>query len=469
MTDNPRVLADSLAQALEQETAAVQTSAPRGARASTERMRLTGALIGRLEPRPAPSRANRFVFDVQVPELAVRVTPAPHAAKSFVVYMWSRAQRARISYTLGACDQLLIAEARDQAREIIAAIARGEDPLERRRLARAERSRAELRGITLGQVHDDYLAARKDLAPRTRYDYRKILETQLASWRAQPLAAITKSMVEARHAEIGRRSPARANYAMRYLRMLFNFAEDRYEVDGVPIVVGNPVKRLNRAKAWYNIAARKTHVKPEQMPAWCAGLRALRSATGRDYLELLILSGLRKSEGLQLAWANIDMARRTFRALDTKNGTDHELPMSEQLYQLFARRAEIARGSPWVFPGMDPAEPMTEPKKSIARVVEASGVKFTCHDLRRTFLRVAELYVRPPLTRYVIKRLANHSVRGDVTGGYIHIDTENLRPAMQAIADFIAGAARATPAAPIVSANDAVWCAEERIQDRPGG
>lgn len=456
---NPRVLGVELA-------AAVQTSTPTRARREVERARLTPAIVDRLAAHAAPSKSNRFVYDTLVPELAVRVTPAPSAAKAFVVYMWSRAKRGRISYTLGNCEQLALAEARQLAREAVAAIARGEDPVEKRRAARAEHERAELRGVTVDQVHEDYLAARKDLAPRTRYDYRKILETQLASWRKLPLASITKSMVEERHAEIGRGderrrikgSPARANYAMRYVRLLFNFAADRYEVDGAPVVFGNPVQRLNRAKAWYTIAARKTHIKPEQLPAWWKALQELKNDAGRDYLEALLLSGLRKTEGLRLAWAGIDMQRRTFRALDTKNGTDHELPMSEQLYRLFARRAQLIAGaSPWVFPGVDLAQPMTEPRKCIARVVRTSGVHFTCHDLRRSFLRIAELHVQPPLTRYLIKRLANHSVRGDVTGGYIQVDTENLRGPMQAIANFVACAANSAPAPSPAAANEPSW------------
>ena len=65
--------------------------------------------------------------------------------------------------------------------------------------------------------------------------------------------------------------------------------------------------------------------------------------------------------------------------------------------------------------------------------------------------------MQPPLTRYLVKRLMNHSVRGDVTGGYIHVDTENLRGPMQAIADFVYAAAEPAPARAALAANDAAW------------
>ena len=59
---------------------------------------------------------------------------------------------------------------------------------------------------------------------------------------------------------------------------------------------------------------------------------------------------------------------------------------------------------------------------------------FTPHDLRRTFITVAEsLNIGP----YSIKRLVNHKMSGDVTAGYIVSDVERLRVPMQQITDFM--------------------------------
>ena len=68
----------------------------------------------------------------------------------------------------------------------------------------------------------------------------------------------------------------------------------------------------------------------------------------------------------------------------------------------------------------------------IAKVIEASGVMFTLHDLRRTFITMAESLGVPPNT---IKRLVNHTMRNDVTAGYIVSDIERLRGPMELIAD----------------------------------
>lgn len=47
----------------------------------------------------------------------------------------------------------------------------------------------------------------------------------------------------------------------------------------------------------------------------------------RDYLVLLLLTGLRRTEALRLRWENVDLKAGTLCAVDTKNRSDHMLPM----------------------------------------------------------------------------------------------------------------------------------------------
>ena len=81
---------------------------------------------------------------------------------------------------------------------------------------------------------------------------------------------------------------------------------------------------------------------------------------------------------------------------------------------------------------------MQEPKKAIAKVREASGVSFTLHDLRRTFITVAEGL---DISSYTLKRLLNHKNNRDVTAGYIVLNAERLRQPMERISSYILRAA----------------------------
>jgi hypothetical protein len=66
----------------------------------------------------------------------------------------------------------------------------------------------------------------------------------------------------------------------------------------------------------------------------------------------------------------------------------------------------------------------------VRRVRAQSGILFTFHDPRRTFLTMGEKLDVPP---YALKRLVNHSVSNDMTGRYLILDIERLRSHMARI------------------------------------
>lgn len=74
-----------------------------------------------------------------------------------------------------------------------------------------------------------------------------------------------------------------------------------------------------------------------------------------------------------------------------------------------------------------------EQRKKMTRDTKESGVAFTMHDLRRTFITVAESL---DISAYAVKRLVNHKMNNDVTAGYIVNDVERLRKPMQTITDY---------------------------------
>ncbi|USQ15139.1 integrase [Legionella lytica] len=69
----------------------------------------------------------------------------------------------------------------------------------------------------------------------------------------------------------------------------------------------------------------------------------------------------------------------------------------------------------------------------MTNITKASGVRFTVHDLRRTFITIAESL---DISAYALKRLMTHKMSNDVTAGYIITDVERLRKPMQLINDY---------------------------------
>jgi hypothetical protein len=69
------------------------------------------------------------------------------------------------------------------------------------------------------------------------------------------------------------------------------------------------------------------------------------------------------------------------------------------------------------------------------QIIKQSGVSFSRHDLRRTFLTIGESLDIGMLT---LKRLANHKTQEhDVTSGYIIATEDRLRVAANSITGFI--------------------------------
>jgi integrase len=408
-----------------------------------------------LETVPLPQPGARFTFhDLEVPGLQLRVTD--RGVKSFSVFRRSK-RGAPERITIGRFPTLSVERARVKAKRYLADLGEGISVV-------AQQRNAALEGSTLGDVHKEYLGSRgvtlvtvqrKDgksveqarLSPNaklktsTARDYVAVVAKKFADWRTKPLLSITRDMVEARHLLLSERSPAEANRAMRYLRALFVFASDYRDSDGQPVIPDNPVRRLSAKRLWNRIERRTRYLEPDQLAPWWCAVQSLKNKpqypsreAHRDYLVLLLLTGLRRTEALRLRWENVNLKVGTLCAVDTKNRSDHVLPMGRHLWELMERRRR-ASDSDWVFANPLTGSRITDPHRQVVNVVAKSGVPFSPHDLRRTFASIVSR-LGDRLSYYTTKRLLNHRT-SDVTQGYVQFDLEQLRSAMQAVEDFV--------------------------------
>ena len=397
-------------------------------------MKITKLVVDKL-PIPQAIVKNRTVqkryYDDTMKGFGVRVTSG--GSRAFFIEKLVNRKLRRI--TIGRYPELTVEQARKQAQKLLGQIATGIDPL-------AERREKKARGVTLQESFDAYLKARKALKPLTILDYTRLMKQVFSDWKNKPLLDITKDMVAKRHLDYGARSPARANSAMRFLRALFNFAAGEYEdTQGRSLILENPIKRLSHTRAWYRVDRKQTLIKTHELPAWFKAVMGVKDerSTGkssilRDYFLLLLFTGLRRQEAIELTWDRVDLKAKTITIKDTKNRQSHALPMSDFLFDLFESRKAEQLNSPFVFPGDGKTGYNVEPRKVMKKIIDQSGVTFTLHDLRRTFITIAESLDIPA---YALKRLLNHKMTQDVTAGYIVMDVERLRKPIQLITDHI--------------------------------
>jgi len=410
----------------------------------TRELHFTKPALNGLAPARAGSRD--YYNDAQVPGLQLIVTDS--GKKSFYLYAWFRGRPKR--FRIGGYPDITPEHARKLAAKMRGDVAQDRDPL-------AERARERVKGATLREAFEVFLKTRRKLKPNTVTSYRKYLQTVFGDWLDRPFVAITRDGIATRHAQVTEGSgPAHADNAMRTHRAILNFAMVQFEgPDGERLMTENPVARLSQTKAWNRVGRRKTLIAKHQLRPWFEAVLELKhlpadsqDALVADYLLLLILTGLRRSEAAALAWDQVDLKARTFTLRDsqTKNRETHTLPLSDYLTALLATRRKVNGDSRYVFPGQSKSGHLMEPRSQMRRITERSGVAFVLHDLRRTFATVAESLDIP---HYALKRLLNHKM-ADVTAGYLIITPERLREPMQRITDSFLAAAGLREVAKVV-------------------
>ena len=387
-----------------------------------------------LDNLPIPEGKSRpYYHDSETPGLGLRVTS--NGVKSFMVQR--RINKKPQIVTLGRYPEMTIQISRRMAIKALSSISEGVNPTK-------QKEEKTLKDITLGQVFSDYIENRRtSLKANTQKNYVGTFNSYLIEWEDKPIDDITGKMVLQKHREITKSSPSRANTVMRHLRAYYRFAINEYEdSNNKPIFTYNPVDKLSHHKVWNREKRKQTVIKTYDLKKWYEAVMALpqhqykdiyieSAETCRDLFLFILFTGLRRREASTLMWDNIDFKDHSLTIEDTKNHETHSLPLTPFLLEILERRKS---DSPYVFQGTTPDKPLNDPKKQLDKVRKISGVYFNLHDLRRTFITIAESL---DINSYALKRLLNHKDQRDVTGGYIITDMERLREPMNKITNYI--------------------------------
>ncbi len=368
-----------------------------------------------------PNRGQIIYRDTELRGFGLRVT---HGSMSYIVEYRVNGVRRRV--TIGPHGLLNPRLARQEAHKLLVAAATGHDP-------KVDEAHHRISNVTLNEVLEHYLSVRP-LRPNSVRSFKQILKRCLPDWFEKPIVSITRDMIVSRHRELtrvtrfGTSGKAQANVAMERLSILINFAANNYKVDGQPIILHNPVKKLSQIRPGHKIPRRQSLIPDHKLACWYQAVISQKRKVHRDYLLLVVFTGLRKNEAATLRWCDIDLDGRvlTVRAEIAKNYREHRLPICDFLYVLLSlRKAEAERfDSDYVFPGRQGRHHIIDLKHVVSRISETIGYKFMIHDLRRVYLTSAEKLEIP---HYALKKLANHVSSNDVTGGYIVVDVERLR------------------------------------------
>jgi len=369
-----------------------------------------------IENIPIPGSGQKLYYDNLIKGFGIRVTYTGRKCYFVQKRVGYKIHRKTIAYI----DELSLEKARMEANKIFGLIAIGKNPFMENKYSKED---------TVLKIFEKYLTVKKKLKESTIYQYNRIIKIHLKNWNNIPLQSINIKMIIDKHEYIAENySKSIANSAIILIGALFTF--EKMLNPSKDIV--NPVKFFSSVKGWYHLKIRKNYIKKDQLKLWHNSLMKCESKS-RDYLLFLLFTGLRRQEAAKLRWENVDFHSKTISIIQTKNGDMHELPLNNYLYS-FLFNKDKEGDNPYVFPGARKTGHIQDAKKAIIKIKEETGIKFMIHDLRRTFATIADSL---DISSYAIKKLLNHRQNGDVTAGYIGIDIERLRDAMEKIGGFI--------------------------------
>ena len=376
---------------------------------SMPRIKLTQRSVARLAA-PTPTGKQVVYWDLDLRGFGVLVSGRT-TVKSFIAQRDLQGGRTR-RVTIAHVNELPLTEAKERARKLLVDMRAGKDPKQKAASG------------TLQETADLYLQSAR-LSQRTREIYSRLVSIHLAPLKNRALGSITPADIDSLHNRIT--GKAVANAAIRCFRLLYNWAARRD--DSLP---RNPVRL--RGNEWHPTTPKRRPIPPEKLAAFYAAVQTLPPML-KDYVLLLLFTGMRRREGAALHWSEVDFERGLIHlpSARTKTRKPLDIPMCDIVRDFVGCAASIGRWNIrlsklrrfWSSGACRRGDPNAA-RKDWLRIQLSRSKANVHHDCRVL-----------DLSPYAIKALVNHALGTSVTEGYISMSVERLRGPAQLVCDRI--------------------------------
>lgn len=368
-----------------------------------------------------------FLWDMTLPGFGVKCSG--RGVKSYVVkYRANGGGRSAKQrwLTLGRHGKLTPDQARKLAQQVLAAVARGEDPQGERVSGRNATTLADV----WARYTRDHLPRRK---PRTRYDYERQWDKVISPTFGQmAVHQISRSDVDRCHKRL-RATPYRANRVLALLSRLMTLAEVwEHRPAG-----SNPCRHVER----FSEKPRSRYLSRDELVKLGEALQ-LSVVEGEitqgaaNAVRLLLFTGARLTEVLSLEWSWVDYERNLIALPDSKSGAK-PIFLNDAAVAVLKEQAENSCSGKFVFPGDGKLGRMVNLRKPWTKLCARAGLDgVRLHDLRHT---VASVAVGQGASLPVIGRLLGHS-QAQTTQRYAHVDADPALVAANAVGQAISSA-----------------------------
>ena len=410
-------------------------------------MRKAGIKLTKITVDAAKPTMSRYViWDNAIPGFGIRV--APSGVKTLILrYRPKGSQAPKRFLTLGRFGTTTVDEARSRATKILGLVADGQDP--------AAKLNEGLRALTVKECANLFLS--QHVLPKRKPNTVSLYQ-HLVNSRIEPalgkkrLVDVTKIDVAKFHHSM-KDTPYIANRAVTTLAAIYSWAVNQgYVPEGTNpakklelfrenhrerFLTSDEFSRLGQTLRLAETAGLPYHVdetRPKSKHAKKIENRiTVISPHATAAIRLLVLTGCRLREILDLRWEQIDFGRGLLFLPDSKTGKKTVLIAARAVQIL----EELPRVGSYVIVGNRADQPLSglkRPWKAIRKHAKIDGVRL--HDLRHTFASVG---AGSGLGLPIIGKLLGHK-QSRTTARYAHLADDPLRQASESVSAKIAEA-----------------------------
>jgi integrase len=365
--------------------------------------------------------ADQFLWDSDLKGFGLKVTAA---GNKVYILQYRRGGRGTPTkrFTIGRHGALTPEQARKEAVRLSGGIASGNDPA----VLRAAEKTAPTVAALAARFLAEHVATKSK--PRTAAEYRRLIDNIiLPTVGRKRVREVARADISRMHHE-RRETPYDANRALAVTSKMFSLAEKWGErPDG-----SNPCRHVER----YAEHKRERMLSADEFGRLADALKAPgRSPYILAAIKLLVFTGARLSEILNLRWEWIDFERGEARLPDSKTGakTLHfPAPALAVLNDL--PRVE---GNPYVIVGNVAGARLVNLEKPWRAIRKAAGLDdVRLHDLRHAFASVA---ASSGMGLPIIGKMLGHT-QAATTHRYAHLASDPVKAAAATVANKIADA-----------------------------